>query len=182
MDGGFLMPLYSISARNPQRRPVGTWAASRRVPTRGRRRIRGDLFSEAMALGGGTSDEDDGAGGLRDSASWLDGDREVLSGLEAGEAPGFEEGPAGRIDVENAGGHGLAFRKDPELVLLVRRQRREVGREEHPGLRLLAPEDLRPRGGLRVFSAEEEDLDVVALEHSHAQIAPRHFLLGGREL
>ena len=41
MECGLLC--LGISARNPQRRPVVTLAAGRRVPTRGRRRIRGDF-------------------------------------------------------------------------------------------------------------------------------------------
>src|SRR5262249_30658345 len=69
-------------------------------------------------------------------------------------------------------------REHPQLVLLVRRQRREIACQEDAALGLFAPEDLGPSRRLRILASQEQDLDVVALQDLDAQIAAGEIPLG----
>src|SRR5262249_32952560 len=90
----------------------------------------------------------DRPGGLGDSAARLGGDREIPRRRDRGEIGRLEERAAGRVGVEDSCRDRLSAGEDPELVLAVRGQGREVAGDDDAAFRPVAPEHAGPRSWL----------------------------------
>src|SRR5262249_58701523 len=94
----------------------------------------------------------------------------------------LEEGAPGSVRVKDARRDRLALVEDPELVLLVGGEHRELSGHDDASLGGLAPEDAGPRLRLRIFAAQAEDPDRLPLQDTPVELLPRPLDLRGPEL